>query len=740
MFIAEHRLPGQFERMALQEVSLSESWVRSRAVEQGQKADKADMVEFLSLQGSYAKKIVSLEDAFKNFKNLQSLDLSRNLLTSLEGIEYLQSLRLLNLYYNNIASLLEVSRLKTLPALKDLDLRLNPVTRNEANYRFFVVHLLEKSLETLDDRTVRESEKKTAQQHFGLTEKEENLLGKENEREKTIKSNTCDINISPKLGLDAGVVLDSVINNAMESSKRWMAQKIQQSSEMKDPLKMSLTSSPAQLPEEKKGTTQALQGQNNLDDESRPLLSPTRSSLRCPGKLSLGRSKEGCRVTFAECSPLDSYLEKDNTSESNNEISLTRTLSFNENKALLPKPYISKDTDLINYGNSYLVSSSLKSETIKNSDTEKRSSNCSSKPSEDLELPLQSSYEETIKQQSGDQSSRERSNLSSDLYIMTQMDNDPLLSTLVSDLNNLKSMQRSFPSDILLEKSISPSITATINSSPSSKDKEFSSKRCSSPEKIVTSPYEPFLGSSKAEIERATNLNSLMSPKSSPTHKEKEIVLQKLLELVDRYWNGSGSLLNNQRFLTPARELLSSLMVSTPYMNINGCGLEIPTLTFQRCCKHEDVESLKQKLEKLAEENCSLICKIQQMEAVAISNSSITGNQTLSPDDLRHKNEQLHLQVEYLTQQLKQYKRLQDTMSLLQDSQRCLVSTNDFLLQQLNKDSCHRGITHPLTSSKLVTEEKKCSNRHLLSETSDLSSSYNLGQYNRRDRLSTCPL
>ncbi|XP_029464647.1 leucine-rich repeat-containing protein 36 isoform X3 [Rhinatrema bivittatum] len=618
MFIAEHRLPGQFERMALQEVSLSESWVRSRAVEQGQKADKADMVEFLSLQGSYAKKIVSLEDAFKNFKNLQSLDLSRNLLTSLEGIEYLQSLRLLNLYYNNIASLLEVSRLKTLPALKDLDLRLNPVTRNEANYRFFVVHLLEKSLETLDDRTVRESEKKTAQQHFGLTEKEENLLGKENEREKTIKSNTCDINISPKLGLDAGVVLDSVINNAMESSKRWMAQKIQQSSEMKDPLKMSLTSSPAQLPEEKKGTTQALQGQNNLDD---------------------------------------------------------------------------------------------------------------------------------------------------DLYIMTQMDNDPLLSTLVSDLNNLKSMQRSFPSDILLEKSISPSITATINSSPSSKDKEFSSKRCSSPEKIVTSPYEPFLGSSKAEIERATNLNSLMSPKSSPTHKEKEksylvlkgtlkdqyrwvnvvmcpiqIVLQKLLELVDRYWNGSGSLLNNQRFLTPARELLSSLMVSTPYMNINGCGLEIPTLTFQRCCKHEDVESLKQKLEKLAEENCSLICKIQQMEAVAISNSSITGNQTLSPDDLRHKNEQLHLQVEYLTQQLKQYKRLQDTMSLLQDSQRCLVSTNDFLLQQLNKDSCHRGITHPLTSSKLVTEEKKCSNRHLLSETSDLSSSYNLGQYNRRDRLSTCPL
>jgi hypothetical protein len=36
------------------------------------------------LQGSYAGKIHSIGDAFRNFKNLRSLDLSRNLITSLK--------------------------------------------------------------------------------------------------------------------------------------------------------------------------------------------------------------------------------------------------------------------------------------------------------------------------------------------------------------------------------------------------------------------------------------------------------------------------------------------------------------------------------------------------------------------------------------------------------------------------------------------------------------------------------
>ena len=44
----------------------------------------SELVESLSLQGSYAGKIHSIGDAFRNFKSLRSLDLSRNLITSLK--------------------------------------------------------------------------------------------------------------------------------------------------------------------------------------------------------------------------------------------------------------------------------------------------------------------------------------------------------------------------------------------------------------------------------------------------------------------------------------------------------------------------------------------------------------------------------------------------------------------------------------------------------------------------------
>nr|XP_039327758.1 centrosomal protein of 72 kDa isoform X2 [Saimiri boliviensis boliviensis]XP_039327759.1 centrosomal protein of 72 kDa isoform X2 [Saimiri boliviensis boliviensis] len=96
---------------------------------------------------------------------LKSLDLSRNSLVSLEGIQYLTALESLNLYYNCISSLAEVFRLHSLTELVDLDLRLNPVVKAESDYRLFVVHLLP-GLRQLDDRPVRESERKASQLHF----------------------------------------------------------------------------------------------------------------------------------------------------------------------------------------------------------------------------------------------------------------------------------------------------------------------------------------------------------------------------------------------------------------------------------------------------------------------------------------------------------------------------------------------------------------------------------------------
>lgn len=70
---------------------------------------------------------------------------------SVQGLECLQSLEHLNLYYNNISSLLEITRLQTLPRLRELDLRLNPLTRNESDYRLFTVCRL-RNLEKLGER------------------------------------------------------------------------------------------------------------------------------------------------------------------------------------------------------------------------------------------------------------------------------------------------------------------------------------------------------------------------------------------------------------------------------------------------------------------------------------------------------------------------------------------------------------------------------------------------------------
>ncbi|XP_027462454.2 centrosomal protein of 72 kDa isoform X7 [Zalophus californianus] len=101
-------------------------------------------LQSLSIPGTYQEKITHLGTSLMNLTGLKSLDLSRNSLVSLEGIQYLTSLESLNLYYNSISSLAEVLQLHSLTELTDVDFRLNPVVKNESDYRLFVVHMLPK--------------------------------------------------------------------------------------------------------------------------------------------------------------------------------------------------------------------------------------------------------------------------------------------------------------------------------------------------------------------------------------------------------------------------------------------------------------------------------------------------------------------------------------------------------------------------------------------------------------------
>ncbi|KAI5092356.1 centrosomal protein of 72 kDa, partial [Silurus meridionalis] len=140
-----------------------QSWIRERLNLQHQCL--AD-VRSLRLPGTFQTgKIGSLGISLKNFVRLKSLDLSYNALVSVEGILHLKSLENLNLYYNRISSLKDILSLSNLQNLTELDLRLNPVVEKDPFYHLYLVQAITK-LRRLDDRAVRDRERKAALMHF----------------------------------------------------------------------------------------------------------------------------------------------------------------------------------------------------------------------------------------------------------------------------------------------------------------------------------------------------------------------------------------------------------------------------------------------------------------------------------------------------------------------------------------------------------------------------------------------
>ncbi|XP_060570895.1 centrosomal protein of 72 kDa-like [Ruditapes philippinarum] len=147
-------------------LTLTEDLIRNRV---GLQHDNLEDVKSLALPGTYHEKVVSLGSSLRKFSRLKHLDLSRNNISSLQGLEHLKLLEKLNLYYNNIETLDELKKLKFNPNLKELDLRLNPVTRTETDYRLYLIHMLP-NLQKLDDRSVRDRERQGALIHYSSSQ------------------------------------------------------------------------------------------------------------------------------------------------------------------------------------------------------------------------------------------------------------------------------------------------------------------------------------------------------------------------------------------------------------------------------------------------------------------------------------------------------------------------------------------------------------------------------------------
>ncbi|XP_039887035.1 centrosomal protein of 72 kDa isoform X4 [Simochromis diagramma] len=142
--------------------TLTEQWIRERL---RLKHPCLGDVRTLSLPGTYEEKIRHLGNGLSNFIRLKSLDLSCNALVSVEGVQHLKMLQRLILYYNCIPSLEEVKVLFELPSLKELDLRLNPLAKNNPQYRLYLVHAMP-TLRKLDSCSVRDAERKSALMQF----------------------------------------------------------------------------------------------------------------------------------------------------------------------------------------------------------------------------------------------------------------------------------------------------------------------------------------------------------------------------------------------------------------------------------------------------------------------------------------------------------------------------------------------------------------------------------------------
>ncbi|XP_072823647.1 leucine-rich repeat-containing protein 36 isoform X5 [Vicugna pacos] len=615
--------------------------------------EQTELVESLSLQGSYAGKIHSIGDAFINFKNLRSLDLSRNLITSLKGIQYLCSLQDLNLYYNNIPSLVEVSRLQPLPFLKELDLRLNPVVRKDTDYRLFAVYTLQ-TLEKLDDRAVRESERKAAKLHFSQLGNSENFLLEVEKcsREKTMKNCVTNESSASKVNTD--------VDNRIETEFRHY--------------------------------------------------SPHQSTVRSPEKM----VREGYRISFLDSKSSGSSPEKDmipkpDTYQLTHDVSVGKRLDVGDSSQIHPYQ-LPSDVCLENY-DSHSQNLSLHGSLGKRPQRSKNYQEYSTKPSNNVKATTSHSCGDLLTSLSNPDSSTGRLlKLSSDLYATTHFNSDPSLlvnveQQLSTSLGDVTPAHGSFPNNSVLGDSLRTLLFPT----GTSENKESLTKRSLSPSRrgfkrkdnilATLNPKHGFRDVTGNEPP-SSDLGSLHglpgnhSPPVSARTSHVATVLRQLLELVDKHWNGSGSLLLNKKFLGPARDLLLTLVVPAPSQQWCRSQSEDTSKAFRRREMElkeagqrvpNDMESLKQKLVRVLEENLILSEKIQQLEEGATT-SIVSGHKSHTSDDLLCKNQQLNMQVAYLNQELAQLRKLEETVALLHESQRSLVVTNEYLLQQLNKE------------------------------------------------------
>lgn len=220
---------------------------------------------------------------------------------------------------------------------------------------------------------------------------------------------------------------------------------------------------------------------------------------------------------------------------------------------------------------------------------------------------------------------------------------------------------------------------------------------------LVPEPQRP-----PSESEVCPRLPFAVAPGKRPALEG--LLLEALLDLVDRYWSGCRSLHGNELFLAQARHILSSLQEVTAaqdssttvseeigYLTLENkslhshlgelqrqCGAKLSEVVLELGSTRKEMDYLRQRLDRSLDESSSLkslLCSVKKdvrgAEAPAALTVQITGLQTSV--------KRLSGEIVELKQHLEHYDKLQELTQMLQESHRSLVSTNERLLQELGQ-------------------------------------------------------
>ncbi|XP_005896615.2 leucine-rich repeat-containing protein 36 isoform X1 [Bos mutus] len=566
-----------------------------------------------------------------------------------------------------------------------------------------------------DDRAVRESERKAAKLHFSQLGNSENFLleVEKSSREKTVKNCVTNESTASKVSTDSDNRIETDSNKGLFIPFP--------NREIKDSLTSTSATQGSVIPDQKLdpfllGTQmqevarREMPSENNQEDEIRRY-SPHQMTVRSPEKM----AKEGYRISFLDnkssgSSPEKDLIPKPDTYQLTHDASLGKRLDVGDSSQIHPYQ-LPSDVGLENYDSHYSQNLSLHGSIGKRPQRNKNYREYSTKPSNNMKATTSHSCGDLLTSLSNPDSSTGRLlKLSSDLYAATHFNSDPALvvnveQQLATSLSDLTQAHGSFPNNSILGDSLRTLLLPT----GTSENRENLTKRSLSPSRRGFRRKENMLATlnTKHGFRDATGSEPLSSdlgslhglpgnhsPPVSARTSHVATVLRQLLELVDKHWNGSGSLLLNKKFLGPARDLLLTLVVPAPSQQWCRSHPEDTSKAFHRREMElketgqlvpNDMEGLKQKLVRVLEENLILSEKVQRLEEGATT-SIVSGHPSHTYDDLLRKNQQLNMQVSCLNQELAQLKKLEETVTLLHESQRSLVVTNEYLLQQLNKE------------------------------------------------------